>query len=301
MYEIPDWTEQLATKLPQLAQQVAGLINPQKQASDQLFQAIQKDPRLLGVFATIAKDNPQALGSLFGPNAAQYLGGLNETPEAALARSRNNASAAALSDPNISRDAALRDLTGQTSDQRRATAAQATSDELTVEHQKTIQDAINGLRESDPETYKKLSGIGALKSYFGTDPNEEAIKANEAAKAKAEGEARQRVDIIADRAKSPEGIKDLYKQFSNGTLSAADLGNAFEDPRTQGVKVYFDYQMKKEYDDFLLKKQAQMLKAQDDRAAQREKGLDERAAARLQADKDKQAEEDRTKAEKIIS
>lgn len=309
---INDWGGELASKLPELGAALGQVIAPRHMASVEMQQAVQKNPALLGILATVAKDNPQAMASLFGDQAASYLNGLQETPEQQLVRAKAAATTGAMSDPNVARDVGLLGATGQTSAQRRTSEANANVAEINAEQAGTIKEALGALQKSNPDLYNRLSQIGAMRQYFGTDENTEAVKTNEAGKASAETEARNRVNIIADRAQTPEGIKELWSKFDSGELSPADLGSAFEDPRTQGMKAYFDLQMKKQYEDFVLRKQAQLLQAQDaraasreaaadSRAAAREKGLDERQQARLDAERAKQEEKEKKIQEKQIA
>lgn len=292
---LPGWGDEFA-KLPQIGQQLAQIIAPQRYAASQLRQAIQQDPRLLATFATIAKDNPAGIAKMFGKDAAGFLGALNETPEAQLARSKATATLGALGDAGVSRDAGLIGATGQTADQRRQGTATADVAELNADQHKTIKAAIDSIRATNPEMYNKLSEIGALQSYFGTDPNEAAINQNKAEQAGSEMEARKRVDAILGM--SP---KDAYKAFQDGKMSMGDFGNALDDPRSQMLGAYFKEQMAREHDAFMLDKQARLEAARDSRLERSQAGMDERLQKRLEAEKQKQDEADKKVQERQLS
>lgn len=292
---LPGWGDDFA-KLPQIGQQLAQLIAPQRYASSQLKQAIQKDPRLLSLMATLAKDNPSGIEKMFGKEAAGFLGGLNETPEAQLARGKAGATLDAMGNASVRADAGLIGATGQTSAQRRTGEANANVSEINSEQARIIRDALSEVHKSNPALFDKLSKSGALKQVFGQDELDTIVKENQASGASASMEGRKRVDSILNM-----GVKDAYKMFTEGKISVGDLGSAFDDPRSQGLKFFFNEQQNKEHEGFILDKQAQHDRERDKQQQKMIDSLDERARLKLQAEKDKQAQDDKKSAESRIN
>lgn len=83
---IPGWGDMLKQNLPQLGSAIQDIITPDKKFQVALRQELAKNPELIGKMATIAKDNPEGLNSVFGENVAGFFSQLNETPQAQLQR-----------------------------------------------------------------------------------------------------------------------------------------------------------------------------------------------------------------------
>lgn len=88
--------EEMGGSLQQLASGLQDIINPNAKYQTMLKDSLAKNPELISHLATIAKDNPGALESVFGKGSSGFFQGLHETPEAQLARDTTGATSRAL-------------------------------------------------------------------------------------------------------------------------------------------------------------------------------------------------------------
>lgn len=145
---MPSIGDTIQKYLPNLAKNIGQIIDPTIQASHALRDAIEKDPTLALKLREATFDNPDVIERTFGKGAAQFINGVQVSPEF-LTRRRVAQAASNLDDASI-QDAAATSIGAPTQMQRQQAQANLDTSSLQLKRlQQVIDDASLDRKEKE--------------------------------------------------------------------------------------------------------------------------------------------------------